>query len=78
MSAFGGKADIRYRDQHVRFVPKADIMQRPGRYKVRDAFPCYGASGRCGMDDLPILYKHPDFEANAAVPIDSDVRRARA
>jgi len=40
--------------------------------------PCYGASGRCGTDDLPILGKHPDFEANAAVPIDSDVRRARA
>lgn len=40
--------------------------------------PCYGASGRCGSDDLPLLGKrsikfHPDFQANAAVPIDGDV-----
>ena len=27
--------------------------------------PCYEAAG--GTDDLPILGKHPDLEANAAV-----------
>ncbi len=40
--------------------------------------PCHGASGRCGTDDLSLFGKrsiklHPDFEANAAVPIDGDV-----
>src|SRR5262249_49126024 len=39
--------------------------------------PCHGASGRCGTDDLSLLGKrsiklHPDFQANAAVPIDGD------
>jgi hypothetical protein len=28
MSALPPKADIRYRDLHVRFVPKADILRR--------------------------------------------------
>ena len=45
--------------------------------------PCHGASGRGGTDDLPLLGKrsiqlHPDFQANAAVPIDGDVAPARA
>ena len=36
--------------------------------------PCHGASGRCGTDDHSLLGKgsiklHPDFQANAAVPI---------
>ena len=40
--------------------------------------PCHGASGRGGTDDLPLLGKrsikfHPDFQTNAAVPIDGDV-----
>ena len=40
--------------------------------------PCHRASGRCGTDDLPLLGKrsiklHPDFQVNAAVPIDGDM-----
>ena len=40
--------------------------------------PCHGASGRGGTDDLALLDKrsvklHPDFQANAAVPIDGYV-----
>src|SRR5262249_52180659 len=40
--------------------------------------PCHGTSRRGGTDHLPLLGKwsiklHPDFQANAAVPIDGDV-----
>jgi hypothetical protein len=36
MSALPPKADIRRRDQHVRFVPKADILHgsEKGRYSI--------------------------------------------
>ena len=52
--------------------------QRPGAIRPEMRCPCHGASGRGGTDDLPLLGKrsiqlHPDFQANAAVPIDGDV-----
>ena len=34
MSALPLKADIRYRDRHVRFVPKADILRRSEKWPV--------------------------------------------
>jgi hypothetical protein len=61
-------------------TPLANCIVRGAQAAIRPEMRCpgYGASGRCGSDDLPLLGKrsmklHPDFQANAAVPIDGDV-----
>jgi hypothetical protein len=61
-------------------APLANCIVRSAQAAIRPEMrsPCYGASGRCGTDDLALLSKrsiklHPDFQANAAVPIDGDV-----
>ena len=61
-------------------TPLANCIVRSGQAAVRPEMrcPCHGASGRRGMDNLPLLGKrskklHPDFQANAAIPIDGDV-----
>jgi hypothetical protein len=61
-------------------TPLANCVVRNTQAAIRSEMgcPCHGASGRCGTDDLALLGKrsiklHPDFQANAAVPIDGDV-----
>ena len=61
-------------------TPLANCIVRSAQAAIRPEMrcPCHGASGRRGMDNLPLLGKrsiklHPDFEANAAVPIDGNV-----
>ena len=61
-------------------TPLANCIVRSAQAGIRPEMrcPCYGASGRCGTDDLSPLGKrsiklHPDFQANAAVLIDGDV-----
>ena len=61
-------------------TPLANCIVRSAQAAIRPEMrcPCHGASGRCGTDDLALLGKrsiklHPDFQANAAVPIDGDV-----
>ena len=61
-------------------TPLANCVVRSAQAAIRPEMrcPCHGASGRCGTDDLALLGKrsiklHPDFQANAAVPIDGDV-----
>ena len=61
-------------------TPLANCVVRSAQAAIRPEMrcPCHGASGRCGTDDLPLLGKrsikfHPDFQTNAAVPIDGDV-----
>ena len=61
-------------------TPLANCIVRSAQAAIRPEMrcPCHGASGRCGTDDLPLLGKrsvkfHPDFQTNAAVPIDGDV-----
>ena len=61
-------------------TPLANCIVRSPQTAIRPEMccPCPGASGRGGTDDLPLLGKwskklHPDFQANAAVPIDGDV-----
>ena len=70
--------DPQVRDCWLDTTGELHRAQRPGRYKARDASSMPPASGRGGTDDLPLLGKrskklHPDFQANAAVPINSDV-----
>src|SRR6516165_4588549 len=70
--------DPQVRDCWLDTTGELHRAQRPGRYKARDASSMPPASGRGGTDDLPLLGKrskklHPDFQANAAVPIDGDV-----
>src|SRR5262249_17360838 len=61
-------------------TPLANCIVRSAQAAIRSEMrcPCHGASGCGGTDDLPLLGKrsiklHPDFQANAAVPIDGDV-----
>ena len=61
-------------------TPLANCIVRSAQAAIRPEMrcPCHGASGRGGTDDPPLLGKrsiklHPDFQANAAVPIDGDV-----
>jgi hypothetical protein len=61
-------------------TPLANCVVRGAQAAIRSEMrcPCHGAGGRCGTDDLALLDKrsiklHPDFQANATVPIDGDV-----
>ena|SRR5215469_1304476 len=70
--------DPQVRDCWLDTTGELHRVQCAGRYTARNALSMPGASGRCGTDNLPLLCKrsiklHPDFEANAAVPIDGDV-----
>ena len=61
-------------------TPLANCVMRSAQAAIRSEVrcPCHRASGRCGADDLALLGKrstklHPDFQTNAAIPIDCDV-----
>ena len=64
----------------VGLTPLANYVVRSAQAAIRSKVRCpsHRASGRCGTDDLALLGKrsiklHPDFQANAAVPIDCGV-----
>ena len=64
----------------VSSTPLANCIVRTAQAAIRPEMrcPCHGTSGRGGTDDLSRLSErsiklHPDFQANAAVPIDGDV-----
>jgi hypothetical protein len=62
MSAIPPKADIRYRDQHVRFVPKADILRcsEERRYSITSAAVASRAYGHVRQSALAVPIRELD------------------